>query len=554
MKKSLLTIFGAVALMVGFAQQTPSPSWTTTNNANFPIGSFGIRYMDACSAQDVYASGYHGVTGEIGRNYVWVTRTHDGGSNWTASPVWTSTATPAIGDTNYYVIANIDGIDANTAWVGAYTKTGGGSLGGIFKTTDGGATWNDMTSASMYTNAASFCNYVFFLTPNIGITAGDPVGGEFEMWRTTDGGANWTAVPGANIPNPVGGEFGIVNVYETEGTSNIWLGTNKGRILRSTDAGQTWSVSTVIANNTVSDIAFYDSMHGIVATYPPSSTVVAVYNTTDGGATWNALPAVTADPNYGRNDFCAIPGTCWYASCGAGQGNTLLSFSMDNGATWNDWGSVGIQYLAIDMFDHQTGWAGSFSDMSNPASEGFFKYSGASLQQAPSANMTIPSVGCVSVGITFTNQSTGNPCPTFAWSSNPAANFSSASAETPTVSFDSPGIYTITLQATNSLTSSIVTRTIDVQACTGINEIDNSVFNFIVSPNPSADIFNLTMPYSNEAYNITVTNVLGSVVYKESVNAANGRHSINMTENEAGVYFITIENKGNRTTKKVVLQ
>src|ERR1043165_5457444 len=185
MKKSLLTIFSIAACMTSFAQTT-SPSWTVIQNSNFPITSAGIKYMDAVDANSCWGTGWDGGTaGQYNRAYCWVTRTTDGGANWTVSPVWQSTATPVLGDTSTYVISNIDGVSGTTAWVGAYKKIGGGSQGGIFRTTNTGATWTDMTAAGMYTHTASFCNWVTFLSPNVGIAHGDPnagVGNEFEIW------------------------------------------------------------------------------------------------------------------------------------------------------------------------------------------------------------------------------------------------------------------------------------------------------------------------------------------------------------------------------------
>ncbi len=75
-----------------------------------------------------------------------------------------------------------------------------------------------------------------------GVAQGDPVSGEYEIYVTTNGGEAWTPIPGANIPNPTSGEFGITGNYCAFG-DNIWFGTNQGRIFRSTDKGNTWAAS-----------------------------------------------------------------------------------------------------------------------------------------------------------------------------------------------------------------------------------------------------------------------------------------------------------------------
>ena len=121
----------------------------------------------------------------------------------------------------------IHAISYNTAWVVAY-PVNNLSYGGIFKTTDGGATWNRQNTAS-YSAPGAFPNVVYFWDENIGFAQGDPVDGEYELYTTIDGGENWTEVDGNNIPNPLAGEYGYVRqieVYE----DNVWYTTNKGRI------------------------------------------------------------------------------------------------------------------------------------------------------------------------------------------------------------------------------------------------------------------------------------------------------------------------------------
>jgi hypothetical protein len=557
MKKTLLTILSALACMSGIAQ-TPSPSWTITQNSNFPIPSAGIRYLDAVSPTAVWATGYDGTTGNTSRAYCWVTRTSDGGNNWTAAPVFSSSSTPLIGDTSTYVISSIEGMNNTTAWVAAYKKINGGSQGGIFKTTNSGANWVNMTTSAQFTHAASFCNWITFLTSNIGVCDGDPnagVGNEHELWRTTDGGATWTLVPAASLPNPTSGEFGITNVYEKFGSTNIWFGTNKGRIYYTSDAGVTWNVTTVNSANTISDIAFYDAMNGICMTYVGTSTNSAVYGTTDGGQTWNLRPNAATHPDYGRNDVCGIPGTSWFASCGAGTGNYLLSFSSDGGDTWNNWGSTNIQYLAIDFVDPSTGWSGTFSDQASANLEGFYKYNGGSLLQAPNANFVIPAAGCASVALTATNNSTGNPNPTYTWTAlPPTANFSNANAMNPNITFNAIGVYTIYLSASNSTSTSAVSRTISVSACTGLANNTSDEFNFTLSPNPGKDVFHVALPSAGQPYSISVTNILGSVVYSAQSNSNSNEHTVNLSGNKTGLYFMTITNNGVKTTKKLIIE
>jgi photosystem II stability/assembly factor-like uncharacterized protein len=370
MKKNLLPFF--VLISAALNAQSPSPDWSVLQNTNFPQIAAGIRYMDAVDANVIWATGYDGFAG--GNNYNWVTTSSNGGSTFTYTDVFP--------DTNTYAISSIEGIDANIAYVTAYNKVSG-NLGVIYKTIDAGATWTNTTAVNMYTNSAAFANITCFTDAMTGITMGDPVAGEFEIHRTTDGGATWIQVPGANIPNPSNAtEYGLTGVYTKNG-SDIWFGTNKGRVFHSADAGLTWTVGATAGTAGVSRLAFRDNMNGLCLALV--GTTPKLYKTINGGLNWTAITTTT---NLGFNDICRIPGTTMYASCGAGTGNYILSYSTDDGATWIDWGSTDIQYLRIDFVDNSNGWAGTFSDQSLAGIGGIYKYSGVPTSLKPVAEKT----------------------------------------------------------------------------------------------------------------------------------------------------------------------
>lgn len=364
MKKNLLSLFvlGSTSLI---AQQVPSPEWSTIQNTNFPQVAAGIRYLDAVNANVIWASGFDGFAG--GSNYNWFTTSVDGGNTFSYGDVFA--------DTNTYVISSIEGINASTAYITAYVKATG-NKGVVYKTINAGAAWINMAAVNMYTNSASFANITCFTDSVTGITMGDPVGGEYEIHRTVDAGANWTKIPGTNIPNPLSTtEYGLTDVFTKNG-NNIWYGTNKGRVYHSADAGLTWTVGAITgASQGVSRLAFRDNMNGLCIAFSgtTSAPVAGLYATVNGGLNWTQIPSPA---NLGLNDICRIPGTTMYASCGAGTGNNIISYSTDDGATWIDWGSTGIQYLAIDFVDNVNGWAGSFSDQSLASIGGMYKYSG----------------------------------------------------------------------------------------------------------------------------------------------------------------------------------
>jgi hypothetical protein len=71
------------------------------------------------------------------------------------------------------------------------------------------------------------------------------------------------------------------------------------------------------------------------------------------------------------------------------------------------------------------------------------------------ASFTAPSQACLGSPWMPFNTSSGHPNPSYLWSSNPGAQFSpNSNVPSPMITFGSPGTYTISLVATNSLSSS----------------------------------------------------------------------------------------------------
>ena len=467
MKKQLLSIFAAVAVSTVFAQ-VPATDWSTNQDAIFPSPSSvtfpGVKLMDAVDANVVWVTGWD--LAQPNRAYNWYSRTVNGGSSFAGGNIYS--------DTNTYVLANMEGIDANTAWVSAYKKNGpGGGTGGgaIHRTTNGGTNWINMTPGAAFTSTTSFANWVTFLTPSVGIANGDPVNGEYEIWRTTDGGTSWTQISGANIPNPLTGEFAIVNLYAKVGTSNIWFGTNGNRIFRTTDAGLTYSVASVGAiTNTVTEIAFSSPANGICYMVNASANL-ELWNTIDGGINWSQITPLPA--NLGFADITPIPGTGNICSYGSGGGNEIISYSGDNGVTWTDFGSVLMPYITGDWVNGSTAWAGSleFPGPSSNFSE-VWKYSGPAITGTalPAAAFSIPATICHGSSpstIIPVNSSAGSPAMTYSWTVLPAgATLSSPTASAPLITFASANSYTVILVATNSVGSNTTTWVVDVAACT----------------------------------------------------------------------------------------
>jgi photosystem II stability/assembly factor-like uncharacterized protein len=263
-------------------------------------------------------------------------------------------------------------LNDQVAWAVFYNATAG-SGGGIWKTTDGGITWNQQGAGQIYNTAGvSFPNVVHFWDANVGFAMGDPVAGEYEIYTTNDGGNTWTPVPGANIPAPTSGEYGIVDHYEVVGDT-VWFDTNKGRVFRSIDRGLTWTVAptgiTVPANNAI-DIVFWNNNEGLARLFNGSTGAQTVRKTVDGGSTWTAFTPVG---NMLGGDIKYVPGTASrLVSTGANATYTIGSSYSDNGGqNWTDI-EIGTQRTALGVHDINTMWAGGFT--TSPSTDGIYKY------------------------------------------------------------------------------------------------------------------------------------------------------------------------------------
>ena len=369
MKKILLSAFIAMGA-TAFAQNSLVPQ-ATKFSANF-----GVDEMSIVDANTVWINAYDG--SGAGTYPKQISRTTNGGATWTAVTI------PSSQIPSNCLISDLHGIDGQTAYLIAAVATAPVSNNGIWKTTNGGTTWTKQTSG-FGGSSDSFANQIHFWDANNGWAAGDPVNGKFEMYKTSNGGTTWTAV--ASAPTPIAGqgtEFSYVGVKDVVG-DNIWIGTDLGRILHSSDRGTTWNAyftpaldfGGVTTSGSSAKMAFSSGTKGVLLTVDNTSDA-ALYETSDSGASWD--PIEPTGPWY-FGDITYVPGTPnTYVSTGINYNDDSwmgTSYSNDGGHTW-----IGIdggeQRGAVKFLNATTGWVGQFSD--GPAgTKGILKFNGSVL-------------------------------------------------------------------------------------------------------------------------------------------------------------------------------
>ena len=301
---------------------TPQASGT---EANF----IAVRPVDA---NVVWASGSRGT---------WA-RTLDGGLTW---------QTGIVEGADSLQFRDVHPFSDRVAYV---LSIGSGDQSRIYRTSDGGATWE-----LQFTNdePAGFFDCFDFWDANSGIAFSDSHDGSFQLITTRDG-RTWSRIPTDRLPPATEGE----GAFASSGTcvvaaadSVAWVGTGASdgaaRVLRTTDRGRTWTIAqTSIARGPsagITTLAFRDATHGsaIGGDIGRADTVSGhVALTSDGGLTWS--PATPTPFNGAAYGSAWVPGAPRPTLVAVGPGG--IAWSTDLARSW----------MPIDTLNH---WAVAFA-------------------------------------------------------------------------------------------------------------------------------------------------------------------------------------------------
>jgi len=170
-----------------------------------------------------------------------VYKSDDGGRTW---------KNMGLKDSEHIASIIVHPTDPNTIYVGAYGPVWReGGERGVYKSTDGGATWTNVKSVSAYTG----CNDLVMdpRDPNVLYAAFHQrmrsvfsyIGGgpESALYKSTDGGATWKKLEGG-LP---GGDVGRIGLAISPVNPDVLFAVveaqdNKGGIYRSTNRGASW--------------------------------------------------------------------------------------------------------------------------------------------------------------------------------------------------------------------------------------------------------------------------------------------------------------------------
>ncbi|MEP6686841.1 MAG: hypothetical protein ABJC36_00745 [Gemmatimonadales bacterium] len=307
---------------------TPQQSGTTSR----------LQAISPVNARVAWASGTNGT----------FVVTTDGGQTWRPG---------VVAGAETLEFRDVEGVSERVAYLMA---AGPGEESRIYKTEDGGATW-DLQFQNEIENA--FYDCFAFWNHKQAVTFSDAVDGVFPVIRTTDG-ETWQNI-GARLPAAQPGEAAFAasgTCVATQGGKRAWIATGgaaRARILATTDGGDSWQAyDTPITQGTPISgglsVAFRDPHHGILAggdlgsATPPTDNVAL---SDDGGVTWTlATPTPFASAVYG---LAYVPGYGQRTVVATGPAGA--AWSPDEGATWNSLPDVS-GYWAAGFAGREAGW------------------------------------------------------------------------------------------------------------------------------------------------------------------------------------------------------
>ena len=270
--------------------------------------------------------------------------------------------------------------------------TGGQAVGnGVWKTTDGGASWTNVYSDNFNAQLENRLYYINDIkarnnggATEVYIAVGganneDWVGIWKEgLYKTTDGGANWTQVTLPNAPINNGSTSYEPNDIEIGADNTIWVSTERssygaggGAILKSTN-GTNFTLAHTITGGQRTQIEVSKTNKDVIYVLAEATALpVEMWKTTDGFATAPTVitPPNDADTDIPANDFTR--GQAFYDLLLAVDptddtkiyiGGIDLFRSTDAGGTWkqiskwsdnNNLGALTIPTVHAD----QHGWA-----------------------------------------------------------------------------------------------------------------------------------------------------------------------------------------------------
>jgi len=235
-----------------------------------------------------------------------------------------------------------------------------GGRGGVYKSTNGGANWSQMTSTHVYALA------IDPVTPSTVYAGNSNVG----VYKSTDGGTSWSQMSSGLTDTDI-----RALAIDPVTPSTIYAGTLNGGVFKSTNGGASWSAIMPAGTCTLNSGLINPHVNALAIDPVTPSTIYAgssggVYKSTNGGASWSQMSsgltgtnimALAIDPVTPSTIYAGYTGYSSYTGRTSGRGGVCKS--TNGGASWFQMNSGLTTYwvhaLAIDPVTPSTIYAGS---------------------------------------------------------------------------------------------------------------------------------------------------------------------------------------------------
>lgn len=254
----------------------------------------------------------------------------------------------------------------------------GNGEGKVYHTADGGATWTlQWDHPGTFVRCLAFVDAQTGFVGNVGTGYFPGVTDETLLYKTTDGGQTWNPVPAAQIEGVAGLcamevlKAPYINHGVMEDKTRVYAAGRVGGpawLLYSDDLGETWeSINLKEHAGMVLDVHFFDFNHGLIAAASSSDVMSAtarVLRTEDGGRTWSVVyDSGRPLENIWKMHFPTPEiGYATVQSYNPEDPQRVVIKTEDAGRTWHELEmaeGASIREFGIGFTDPDTGWVGA---------------------------------------------------------------------------------------------------------------------------------------------------------------------------------------------------